>query len=445
MIWTIARREFLEYLKSLRFLTGFLVTIALVALSTVINVSDYAERLSDYSTARKEMAGDAYPLVLFRPPEVLSTLVQGLDRTLGSRASLTVRDNPTRASGYMETYAVEHHRFVSGFSTVDFAFLVRIIMSLLVIFLAYNTVAGEKSAGTLRLTLSHAVPRYALLLGKSAGGLALVLATLCASLAVALLILVTNPAIALTGSDWLRIAGIALMSALYLVVIFALSVFVSVLVDRPSVSLLILLQAWIFFVVLYPAGAITVAGEWIRLPGEEELAERKKAAFQPFEKEDDQVRKAFSDSLKQTAHVPMDIDLHAHELDVRRATLNHGIDVELAGKENEQVRLAAILGMCSPAALFDYAVVRLARTGGDEYDRFIQSVGRVWAGLEAFQRSRISNPENRRRAFAPDFNPLCESSAESFVATLPEFIGMLVLLLIPFVAANAKFNGKDVR
>lgn len=445
MIWTIAQREFLEYLKSLRFLTGFLVTIALVALSTVINVSDYTERLSDYSTARKEMGGDTYPLVLFRPPEVLSTLVQGLDRTLGSKASLTTLENPTRTTGYMESYALQHHRFVAGFSSVDFAFVVRIIMSLLVIFLAYNTVAGEKSAGTLRLVLSHAVPRYAVLLGKTAGGLMLLLVSLCASLAVALLILITNPAIALTGSDWVRILAMGFISALFLVTIFALSIVVSVLVDRPSTSLLILLQAWIMLVVLYPAGAILLAEQWRPLPGTQELADRKKTAFQPFENEYDHLRKAFSDSLRKTAHVPRDIELRVHDLDVTRAALNHGLDIELAGEENAQTRLAASIAIFSPAALYDQAMMRLARTGAEEFDKFIEGVGRAWVDLAAITRSRITDRENRSRAHPPEFTPLREPDDESLLASVPQVIVMMFLTLIPFMAAHAKFNGKDVR
>ena len=445
MIWTIARREFLEYLKSMRFLMGFLVTIALVALSTVINVNDYRERLSDYSTAMKEMAGDRYPLVVYRPPEVLSTLVQGLDRTLGNRADIMPNMNPVRTSGYMVNYASRHHQFVAGFSSVDFSFVVRIILSLMVIFLAYNAVAGEKSAGTLRLMLSNPVPRYSVLLGKIAGGLMLVLVSLLAAMIVALLILVTNPAVALSRSDWIRIGGMGVVSTLYLVSVFALSICVSVIVDRPSTSLLILLQAWIFLVVLYPAGAVIVAEQWHVLPSEDEIADRKKAAFQSFEKDYEDIQKAFGDSLRKTAHVPLDLDLRHHDADVRQGEVYHAVDIAVALDQNVQLHLAEWISVMSPASLYDQAMVRLGRTGAEEFDTFIRCINHTWEEYIAVVRSRISNPAERKRAHNPEFHAQQEPDEASFLAALPRVIVLVLLLLIPFMTAHAKFNTKDVR
>ncbi len=42
--------------------------------------------------------------------------------------------------------ASQHIRFISGFAAVDFAFIVRVVLSLLVVFIAYNAVSEEKSA-----------------------------------------------------------------------------------------------------------------------------------------------------------------------------------------------------------------------------------------------------------------------------------------------------------
>lgn len=52
MIRAVARCGFFDLLKSLRFLIGLVVTVALTAISTAISVSDYAQRLQDYSAAR---------------------------------------------------------------------------------------------------------------------------------------------------------------------------------------------------------------------------------------------------------------------------------------------------------------------------------------------------------------------------------------------------------
>ena len=90
MIWTIARREFLEYMKSMKFLIGFLITLALVVISTVINVADLRQRQQDYIAAQEEMKGDNFYIRVYRPPEALSILVQGKDRQIGNRLEFRV-------------------------------------------------------------------------------------------------------------------------------------------------------------------------------------------------------------------------------------------------------------------------------------------------------------------------------------------------------------------
>ncbi|MGZ5488407.1 MAG: hypothetical protein ACXWF4_07735, partial [Candidatus Aminicenantales bacterium] len=82
MLKTIIKREILEYLKSAKFLIGLGITLALAAGSTVINVQDYKGRLQDYQAAGQDMKSDRFYQHLYRPPQVLSTLIQGQDRKL---------------------------------------------------------------------------------------------------------------------------------------------------------------------------------------------------------------------------------------------------------------------------------------------------------------------------------------------------------------------------
>jgi len=159
MLKTIIKREILEYLKSAKFLIGLGITLALAVGSTVINVQDYKGRLQDYQAAVQEMKSDGFYQHLYRPPQVLSTLIQGKDRRLGNSITVTYLAIPSTTSGYMGEGTSQHHRLVSGFAAVDFAFIVRVVLSLMVVFIAYNAVSEEKSSGTLKLTLSNRVPR----------------------------------------------------------------------------------------------------------------------------------------------------------------------------------------------------------------------------------------------------------------------------------------------
>ena len=58
MIWTIVKREMLEYLKSAKFLIGLGITVILITISTLINLNDYKQRHQDYLNAQQEMKGD---------------------------------------------------------------------------------------------------------------------------------------------------------------------------------------------------------------------------------------------------------------------------------------------------------------------------------------------------------------------------------------------------
>ena len=169
MLKTIVLREILEYLKSARFALGLFITVVLVAASALINVEDYALRHQDYLDAKKELQAESRRVNILRGPQVLSALVRGKDKDLGEMAPrIGVHRIPSELSGYMNVPESKYPS-LARLSAVDFAFVVRVIMSLMVIFLAYGAVAEEKAGGTLKLVLANSLPRDKLLLGKLAG------------------------------------------------------------------------------------------------------------------------------------------------------------------------------------------------------------------------------------------------------------------------------------
>ena len=56
------------------------------------------------------------------------------------------------------------------FQSPDFAYVVRIIVSLLALLFVFDAVCGEKERGSLKLLLSNSVPRDTILIGKWIGG-----------------------------------------------------------------------------------------------------------------------------------------------------------------------------------------------------------------------------------------------------------------------------------
>ena len=444
MLKTIVKREILEYLKSAKFLIGLGVTLVLAAGSTIINVQDYKGRLQDYQSAVQEMKSDRFYQHLYRQPQVLSTLIQGKDRRLGNSITVTYLSIPSTTSGYMGGGASQLRRLVSGFAAVDFAFIVRVVLSLLTIFIAYNAVAEEKSSGTLKLTLSNPVPRDQLLLGKFLGGWFVILGSLLVSALTALILVLSHSFIALGATEWTSLAAFFALSALYLTVFYALSLFISVLVDRPSVSLMILLQAWVFLIVIYPNLGVIAAENLSRLPSEQQLAQMKEAAYQPYEAEQKKVQEAFNQGVRK-GEVSKELSLRNVELWAKRTDLDHQVDEEYSRKLAAQTALARAISSLSPAVLFDQAAERFSRTGLAPYERFMAEVYRYWQ--QHVERSKLmyTDREAYKKASPIPFRVPVESTAEAFAST---WLGWLLLAffgLAFFALAYTAFLRKDVR
>jgi ABC-type transport system involved in multi-copper enzyme maturation permease subunit len=443
MLKTIAQREILEYLKSSKFLIGLCLTVVLVGMSTFINISDYQQRQQDYLDAKQSLESQGIDVKIFRKPQILSTLVQGRDRELGSRMEISYLNLPIQTSGYMGEFASQHHRYVSGFESVDFAFVVRVVMSLMVIFLAYNSISEERAQGTLRLVLAHPLPRGQLLFGKFLGGLFVVLGCLTIATLIAVLVMVLHPAISLDGDLFLRILGIWGISALYLGAFFTLSIMASTLINRPSVALLILLQIWIVVIVIYPNVSVILSEHLVKLPSQEELADRRRALFEPYEQKYNETNQAFIKMVESGQH-DMDLSKKSFELNAQRAQLYHSVDSEYSRKLTRQMHFAQNIGLLSPSVLFNDVVQRLASTDIREFDSFMEGVERHWHKYLEQWPLRYTDIEAYKKSKLPEFTYTTQSIAESIVQTLNQWIIMFLLSVIFCVMAHAAFMKKDV-
>jgi ABC-type transport system involved in multi-copper enzyme maturation permease subunit len=443
MLKAIIKREILEYLKSSKFLIGLCLTIVLVGMSTFINIGDYQQRQQDYLDAKQSLKSQGIDIKIFRKPQILSTLIQGRDRELGSRMEISYLNLPIQPSGYMGEFASQHHRYVSGFESVDFAFVVRVVMSLMIIFLAYNSISEERAQGTLRLVLAHPLPRGQLLLGKFLGGLFVVLGSLTIATLIAVLVMVLHPAVSLDGDLFLRILGIWAISALYLAAFFTASLMVSTIINRPSVALLILLQIWIFVIVIYPNISIILSRHLFMLPRSEELADRKRAVFEPYEKEFNESWQAFHKMVKSGEH-DLELSKRNFELNAQRTKLFHRIDIEYSQQLTNQMQLAENIGLLSPSVLFDSVVQRLTGTDIREFDNFMDGVERHWHKYLERWPLRYTDFEAYQKSELPEFTYATQSVAESIAQTLYQWTIMFLLSVAFFVAAHTAFMKKNV-
>ncbi|MFB0554327.1 MAG: ABC transporter permease subunit [Phycisphaerae bacterium] len=442
MLTAIIKRDILEYMMSSKFLIGLGLSVVLAGMSTFINIGDYLQRQQDYLDAINDFENRGISVQIFREPQVLSTLVQGKDRVLGNRIEIDYWNLPIQTSGYMG-HTSQHHRYLSGFISVDFAFVVRIVLSLMVIFLGYNSICEETVQGTLRLTLANSLSRGQLLLGKFIGGLFVVLGSLTIATLVAVLVLVLHPAISVNWDLALRILTMWGISALYLGAFFTLSLMISTIFNRPSVALLVLLQIWIVIIVVYPNVSVILSQHVVKIPGWEELNDRKRAIFEPYKRQYDENQKAFI-KMARFGQYDMELRKKRFELSAHRTELHYRIDNEYSQELTRQMHIAQNIAICSPSILLNGVMQRLAGTDIREFDSFMEGVKRHWLKYLERQSLQYTDYKAYKESELPEFTYVKQSVAECIAQTPHHWIILFLLSVIFFVMAHMVFIKKDI-
>ena len=155
---------------------------------------------------------------------------------------------------------------LSVFPSLDLIAVIEVVLSLLVIFLAYDSISGERERGTLRLVLSNTLPRHTLLLGNLVGGMMSVLFPLLVGVVISLIIMHLDSMIVFSAHDYLRILVILVMAVLYLSVFYTIGMFLSSRIRRSATVLVLLLFIWIVSVIIIPNTAVYAAQQFVTVP-----------------------------------------------------------------------------------------------------------------------------------------------------------------------------------
>jgi ABC-type transport system involved in multi-copper enzyme maturation permease subunit len=151
------------------------------------------------------------------------------------------------------------------FPSLDMALIIRVVLSLLALMLAYDAISGERERGTLAVMLANPIPRHQVLLGKLLGGMISIAIPLATGLLTGLLVALLYGSATLDSSAWIRIGLVLLCSLLYLSAIFILGILVSARTRRSATSLVILLFIWVVLVMLWPNMGSYVARQTLKV------------------------------------------------------------------------------------------------------------------------------------------------------------------------------------
>ena len=297
MLTTLIRRELLDNLMTFRFAAAVFITLLLVVANTVVLIKDHEQRLASHSAAvknhqrqlqeKKTYSAGTEKLFADRPPNPLSIFNVGFDKQLGNEVRISHTHVPSLWDARMHG---SDNPFMDMFASMDIVFIFQVILSLLALIFAYDTLAGEHERGTLRLVLTSHVRRGHILLAKYISAMLCLLVPLLMSLLLAILLLTTTASISLSTDDFLRIGGIILTTVVYLSVFYLIGMLISATTRRTRTALMLSMFVWGFFVLVYP-NMILVVG-----PQPEAPQARRASAFNQIEQmweEFDRERKHF--------------------------------------------------------------------------------------------------------------------------------------------------------
>ncbi len=495
MIRTLAAKEVLDQISSPKFVFLFAVSTVLIVFSLYTGSSAYVGARTEYrateSLSRSEIENrksyfelSQFGVKVARPPTPLSALAGGVGSALGRSARIRPETQPEIAPPPLAETPV-----LAVLGELDFDAVARVFLSLFVLLLTYDAVAGEKEAGTLKVVLSNPVPRAQLLLGKALGLFGILVAATLVPTLLGLLVMKVGFRIELGTGGWARLLTIAGSCGLYLLAVFAVGLLVSTLTRRSSVAFLVLLLVWVTFVEVIPKASPMIAGQLRPAPTYASLQSDRDRAQAQFQQgmfkvindlfalappttggtdADQQARQHVVDSLMNRGRDSLNAELQASTAK---------LDESYRNRQDAMTRLALALSRLSPAAAMSHAIQIMSGTDFEVHRRWRDDLLAYRSQLEAFLRSkgvqlggfriaissrsstsggrtssqtvRVGSPGSEEAhldlASLPRFAPRPESFAAALGRAAPDLVIMALWACGGLLLAFARFMKYDVR
>ena len=493
MLRAIIAKEFLNNILNLRFMIGLVLCLIITVACILILAHDYRQQMMDYNarvniqdeTLDNYAVAKQYRLIQLlspqKPPERFRLLIVGIPGN--------------EALGFFD-----YNPLPILFPPLDFLFIVTIIMSLLAMLFSYDSIAGERQSGTLRLVISNSISRTKVLFGKFIGGSASLLIPFILALLVGVLYVSVNPAIQWDSSAWMELALLTAASITFITLFYLLGLMVSTFSRYSAVSILNCLFLWVLLILVIPNVCPYISAQFCRIPSIKEAERRENeierhsldvarehmieaakrfrlkygALFSEYESmgfggnshwglgkiEDPKLEKATKQRAEADPEFKAMVDAfeeenHKAQQKLIRIRNDSTIGDDLHRKAAVQTKLAKNLACISPFANFVYVARDLTGTGLRSLDYFKQTKHEYEWEARSYSDRKIEN--------AREMNPALEEDSFLDVSDRPRFVfkeeplkgklgkvlpywGILVLFnVVFFVAAFTGFMRYDVR
>ena len=414
MLMTMIQKEIMQHILSVRFVALLLMCLLLIPLTLSINYRNYRQNLVDYQEAVKlanieeKTVNPKMPLEpeleiskLFLKPIPLSVFANGLGDALPSYLGMTrngiIQGAPTLVSDSL-SYLFGH---------LDFLFLVGTVFSLLALLFTFDAVAGEREAGTLRVTLANSLPRDLFLWSKLIGGYIVFVVPFLVSFLFGLLVLVWQGFPLGEPEIFPRVFSLTLVSLLYIAVFFAIGTVISTYLDNSKTALIVAFTVWVFAVLITPRVGF-IAAKFIAPTRTSQSVYLEKTALREnfnaeLEEKKTEIHKELWKDRQQPPYEEVDERMKPLEEEFRQKFKEHTdeIDRNYQREKKHQEQVGETLSRITPTSSLTYLATNLTQTGKRKRTDYFQAGERYYDALHTDVFNKIIDHANVRM-FHPD-------------------------------------------
>ncbi|RKU10013.1 hypothetical protein C6503_20220 [Candidatus Poribacteria bacterium] len=475
MLMTLIQKEMMHHILSVRFVALLLMCLLLVPLTLHINYGNYRQNLVDYQEAIKranieEVEVDPMSSLdpeeevskLFLKPTPLSVFANGLESVLPSYLGMTrngITQGPDALIASPLSYLLGH---------LDFLFVIGTVFSLLALLFTFDAVAGEREAGTLRITLANALPRDLFLWSKLIGGYLVFVVPFLVSFIFGLLLIVWQ-GFPLGESDiFPRVLSLTLVSLLYIAVFFAIGMVISIYLDSAKTALIVAFTVWVFAVLITPRLGF-LAAKLIAPTRTPQSVYMEKAAVQEdfnavLKEERDKIQleeEEVTDEMgrRMTIVIPgkgknrEKIAEHMGPLEeeYRLKFQNHSdkLDRDYKRQTQRQEQIGETLSRMTPTSSLIYLATNLTQTGKGKRSDYLQAGDHYWGRLDTDVFSKISDhiPSGRYKPPIKVTQPAALEATtldETFRRSVVDVLLLCCFAVVSTTVAFLKFFRTDI-
>ena len=278
-------QEFLQQVKSFKFSLMVVLTLIVTVFTAYVQVIDFKERYQNYQTEALKTTKEAKEACTFAelqvpviiPPNPLSIFSKGLDEKAGNKIVISMEDLPV-----LETVSQKKNPFMVIFMNFDLVSIVKIILSLMAVYLIADTISGEREEETLKMVFMNRITRLEFFLAKYVAALIVITIPLLGIFLFSSVFISLQPLIQLTAMQWFRIFLIFLSALGFLSIFILIGLWISMKSLSSSQAMIYGLLFWITVVFVYPNLSVYVVSRIVNTPSQEELKSKVNQVYNEF-------------------------------------------------------------------------------------------------------------------------------------------------------------------